>query len=302
VAKESGLAPAAALQSLADGIRLAHLRFFTLYPLALLVDGTIEAIVTLATGGGPAALYAWFLSDSPRRGDAGGGRLVLLAALIAALDAFVPALAATALVARAARSLARGRPARPFASLLSGLRRLHVAVATAAAFSVVPIAAAWFFAELVAGAWPHHPVAGAGGLLLLLLGLLLAAAILARFALATPAAVLERRGLIGAWRRSERLVEGSMWRVIGLVVLLVLFGLVVVRGLIDGGAFALADLVAPRVARGPAPPVAIAIAFARSALDAWFHLIVAAVTTLLFERLRRAKEGPDAEELQRIFA
>ena len=296
-------APTRALQSLAEGIRLAHLHFFRLYPLALLVDWAIEAGITLWTGGGPGAVVDALLQTSHGGGDAAAGRRVLVEAVVLALEAFVPALVVTAIVGRAALSVARGRPAAPLTSLASGLRRLHVALATAAAFSVVPIAATWFLRDLVAVLWPRHVAALAAELALFLLSLLLSAAILARFALATPAAVLERRGLIGAWRRSERLVEGSMWRVIGLVVVLGLLGLVVVGGVAGVGALALAERMAPWIGEGRSHRgAAVAISFALGLVAAWFHLIVAVVTTLLFERLRRAKEGPDAEELQRIFA
>lgn len=287
--------PPRALRSLADGFILAHRHFLQLYPLALLVDWSLELAITLTTGGGPNALFR-AIADAANRGRRDTARAIVLLGAGAALSAFLPTLVTTAFVARATRSLARGRPARALESLGSGLRRLHVAVATAAAFAVVPTAAAWFLSER------HRAMNVSPIPIVFLLALLLTAAIIARFVLATPAAVLERRGLIGAWRRSERLVEGSMWRVIGMVLAVGLLGAILVRVVVGGGAFALAEAFAPGFDDHAPSAVAAAISFASSAVEAWFHLIVGVMTTLLFERMRRMKEGPDADELQQIFA
>lgn len=287
--------PPRALRSLADGVVLAHRRFLQLYPLALLVDGSLELAITLWTGGGPGGLVRWLTVESSRAPRLTSLQNVLLGALVA-LDTFLPALVTTAFVARSTHELARRRPARAWTSLAAGARRLPVAIATAVAFSIVPTAAAWF----VTGGPVLHPVVLQP--LVVLFALLLTAAILARFALATPAAVLERRGLIGAWRRSERLVDGSMWRVIGLVVLAGL-SWAFLSSIVDTAAQELARQALPGYDVRAAPAlIAIAFAFARSAVEAWFHLIVGVVTTLLFERMRRVKEGPDADELQQVFA
>jgi hypothetical protein len=293
--------PPRALQSLADAVRLAHAHFLVLFPLALAVDWTLEAAVTLATGGGPGALYRVLLASLLERDPLAGDGPLFLAVVVAALDAFLPTLIATACLARAVRAILRGRTVRPLESFAAGLRRLPVALATAVAFSIVPVAVTWL-------PWKfgrdYLPVPLRAGLFFgAPLFVLLIAAIIARFALATPAAVLERRGLIGAWRRSERLIEGSMWRVVGLVVVVGVLWVVFVRGFAGGGVVALAEQWAPP-ASGHAKPgaAAIALAFFRSALEAWFHLVVGVVATILFERLRRAKEGPDADELQQVFA
>jgi hypothetical protein len=129
----------------------------------------------------------------------------------------------------------------------------------------------------------------------------LAAAVVARWLFAVPCAVLEGRGLIAAWRRSERLGAGRQLSTFGLVVLggaawLVGFGSlasVLWYLLMRDGRTAL-TWESPHGWTVP-------LEFGRVAVVAWFHLCVATVTTVYFERVRLAKEGPDANELRSVF-
>ncbi|MDH2427854.1 glycerophosphoryl diester phosphodiesterase membrane domain-containing protein [Sphaerisporangium sp. TRM90804] len=57
------------------------------------------------------------------------------------------------------------------------------------------------------------------GVLLALLCVAYVLVVTARFALASPAVVLEGRGVVDAMRRSWRLVDGSFWRVLGILLL-----------------------------------------------------------------------------------
>ncbi|WP_214408662.1 DUF7544 domain-containing protein [Sphaerisporangium fuscum] len=84
---------------------------------------------------------------------------------------------------------------------------------------LVPIVVAVLLivAVVVAGA---EPVAVIGvGLLLVLCVVAYGLFFTTRFALAAPAVVLERRGVIEAMRRSWRLVDGDFWRVLGIILL-----------------------------------------------------------------------------------
>src|SRR5262249_59964792 len=86
------------------------------------------------------------------------------------------------------------------------------AAATALAFSIVPLAALWF-----PSTFRGSEVIARTYLWVLPLSLPLAAAVVSRWLFAVPCAVLERHGLIDAWRRSERLGAGRQLATFGLV-------------------------------------------------------------------------------------
>jgi hypothetical protein len=281
-----------ALRSLAVGLRLAHANFLRLYPLALLVGVALEA----AALGTDTATALHLFGKTPDRflhdSDLSKGVLLFSRGLLVTVGWLLPVQLTTALVAHALREQLRGRPARPLASLGLGARSLHVAIATALAFAIVPLAALWF----------PTTVGDSRTVLrtyfwVIPLSLPLIAAVIGRWIFAVPAAVLERRGPIGAWRRSERLVTGRQLPTIGLVLLglalwYALFGLLLswiagTTGILRVG---VEESFGARV-----------FECVRVALAAWFHLGVAAVTTVYFVDVRRAQEGPDADELRRVF-
>ncbi|MCQ6553163.1 glycerophosphoryl diester phosphodiesterase membrane domain-containing protein [Streptomyces sp. C10-9-1] len=81
------------------------------------------------------------------------------------------------------------------------------------------------------GVLPGILIGGVGGVLLSVLGALVAMVVVAwlsiRFALAAPALVLERQGVLASLRRSARLVQGSWWRIFGITLLTALLAFLV---------------------------------------------------------------------------
>jgi hypothetical protein len=288
--------PPGALRSLGVGLRLAHANFLRLYPLALLVGVALE-LVGIATD------TATFLAPFDRApvklvAYSGGSPSLLQFAncLFSTFGWLLPLLLTTAVVAHAVRARMRNEPARPLASLRRCARALHVAVATALAFSIVPLAALWF--PSMSG---NAEAIMRTHLWVLPLSLPLAAAVIARWLFAVPCAVLERRGLIAAWRRSERLGAGRQFSTFGLVVL---GGATWLIGLgITASVLWFLMTREDRTSLTLRMPYgwSVALQFARVAIVAWIHLCVATVTTVYYERVRLAKEGPDAEELRSVF-
>jgi len=287
--------PPGALRSLGEAVVLSHANFLRLYPLALLVDGTLEAIA-MATGTTSPGLRFGELPSRLAALHPGRSSLLEFASILLVVGgAFVPMLATTAVAARAVVERMRGRPARPLQSLAAGARRLPLAVATALAFAILPVATLWL-PSLFDDSFRMIPFFFFAAFAAVVMD----GAIIGRWIFALPAAVLERRGAISALRRSERLGEGRAVRTLGLVLL---------GGLIGGalfwfevrGAHALLPGVPADSDRPASAPLAVAVGIGRTALDAWFHVVVATVTIVYFERVRLAKEGLDAEELRSVF-
>ncbi|MEV0966541.1 MULTISPECIES: glycerophosphoryl diester phosphodiesterase membrane domain-containing protein [unclassified Streptomyces] len=104
-------------------------------------------------------------------------------------------------------------------------------------------------AVLVVGLLPGLLLGSAGGAVLAVLGgtagMVVAVWLMIRFALASPALMLERQGVIQSMRRSAKLVRGAWWRVFGILLLTMLlifivsliiaipFGLIALA--VDGG-------------------------------------------------------------------
>ncbi|MFD8195875.1 DUF7544 domain-containing protein [Streptomyces wuyuanensis] len=88
---------------------------------------------------------------------------------------------------------------------------------------LLPLIAA---AVLAVGLLPGLLLGSAGGAALAALGGIAAAVVtlwlMVRFALASPALMLERQGVIQSMRRSAKLVRGAWWRVFGILLLTVL--------------------------------------------------------------------------------
>ncbi|MFJ8074595.1 glycerophosphoryl diester phosphodiesterase membrane domain-containing protein [Streptomyces sp. NPDC096176] len=83
---------------------------------------------------------------------------------------------------------------------------------------------------MTVGVLPGLLIGGAGVLLSVLGGLAALTLIIwlvIRFALASPALVLERQGVIASLRRSAKLVQGAWWRIFGITLLTVLLAFLV---------------------------------------------------------------------------
>jgi hypothetical protein len=142
-------------------------------------------------------------------------------------------------------------------------------------------------------------VLGAPGVVLVLVWFLTVLAIIALgvyvyivVGVAGPAVVLEGRGVLAAWSRSRRLVKGSFWRVLGILLLMAL--------IVGGIAFAIAIPFA--VVSGVADPdnpfgiVPLTIDGIGAILGGTITSpFAAAVVVLLFVDLRIRREGLDIE-------
>ncbi|MEU1826518.1 hypothetical protein ABZ502_29290 [Streptomyces abikoensis] len=111
------------------------------------------------------------------------------------------------------------RDARPRLLALTGLFLL-VPLLMAAAFAVCLVPGLAVAAGSDAGI-SGDPSGGGAGLLALggLAGMAAAAWLWVRYSLAAPALMLEKQGVIGAMRRSAKLVRGAGWRIFGIQVL-----------------------------------------------------------------------------------
>jgi hypothetical protein len=111
---------------------------------------------------------------------------------------------------------------------------------------------------------------------------------------AVPAAVVERRGAVAAFRRSLELTRGSRWPLFAAGLALVVV-VVLLSSLAQVAAGLLVGLVAPGER-------AVAVALVLSQLaNALFSAIPTVGIAVAYHDLRVAKEGVDAEALARVF-
>ncbi|NHC13036.1 hypothetical protein [Motilibacter deserti] len=164
----------------------------------------------------------------------------------------------------------------------------------------VPVASFLLFVLAVGvGLLVGWATVGALGVLLgVLLGIGAVVAVfwlLAVTAVAGPAAVLERDGIVTAFRRSYRLVSGTFWRVLGIWLLIQLLASIV------AGVFAVPGVVTGEVVSsaldddgtGLVPQLIVGVWDVLGSTVA--YPVVAAATALLYMDLRMRKEGLDIE-------
>jgi membrane-anchored glycerophosphoryl diester phosphodiesterase (GDPDase) len=110
---------------------------------------------------------------------------------------------------------------------------------------------------------------------------------------AVPAAVVERRGIEGAIRRSFELTRGSRWPILaaGFVVMAVTW---VLSAVVQVAATIALTLVPP------AQAMATALLVSQVA-TALFSVVPIVAIAVCYHDLRRAKEGVDTAELARVF-
>ncbi|WP_406268661.1 hypothetical protein OHT93_14690 [Streptomyces sp. NBC_00191] len=153
---------------------------------------------------------------------------------------------------------------------------------------------------------PGLLLGGGGGIALAVLGGLGACGVvlwlMIRFALASPALMLERQGVIASLRRSAKLVQGAWWRTFGIVVLTLLLTLLVsmiiavpftvIAFAVDGSGFS--DLFA-----GNSPdfgwPFLIITGIGSVIASSITYPISAGVTVLLYVDQRIRREALDLE-------
>ncbi|MDA0338892.1 MAG: hypothetical protein O2910_03490 [Proteobacteria bacterium] len=126
-----------------------------------------------------------------------------------------------------------------------------------------------------------------GTLLLVVPGIIL----MTMWAVAIPAAVLERPGVIASITRSAELTKGNRWQVFGLYVVYAVIALVI--GLIFGGA-----AVAGSMGGGGGGLIFVIFSVLfTAALQAYFGVAV----TVLYGKLRNIKDGVSVTEIAKIF-
>ncbi|WP_236243378.1 hypothetical protein [Streptomyces sp. CC228A] len=161
-------------------------------------------------------------------------------------------------------------------------------------------------AVMAAGIVPGVLVGSVGGALLAVFGGFAALAVMlwlvVRFSLAYSALMLERQGVLASLRRSARLVQGSWWRIFGILLLTALLTMVValivsvpfvlIAALVDGEGFASAF-------SGSAPQFGwaflIITGIGSVISSAIMYPISAGVTVLLYVDQRIRREALDLE-------
>lgn len=133
-----------------------------------------------------------------------------------------------------------------------------------------------------------------GFMLLIIPGIML----VCMWAVAIPALVEERTGIIGAFGRSRELTRGHRWKVFGLLaVIIVSFYLAIILMAVVG----LAGVgVSSMVDSANGPSITLIVYSAISGL--LFGLLWATIQPALFVELRDAKEGGGAGELEQVFS
>jgi hypothetical protein len=156
---------------------------------------------------------------------------------------------------------------------------------------------------LAPGAIAGYYGSTAAAVLLVLLGLLafvvIGVLLYTRWSLAGPALLLEEQGVFAALRRSWRLVRGSSWRILGILVLTqILVG--IGSGLVSVpftllGTFSTLGQSHPYASFGRTVVQLLVTGVGSIVAGAVFYPFAAAVTALLYVDVRMRREGLDVE-------
>lgn len=138
---------------------------------------------------------------------------------------------------------------------------------------------------------------GLGMILLLVPGIMIACA----WCVAVPSLVADRTGVFGAFSRAADLTRGNRWRIFALGLLL--FVILLVLGAVLGSISAAALLSNPDALSNPAAvalsPLNILVNVLQQTINA---VIGAALVSVLYVELRRAREGAGPQWLAEIFS
>lgn len=127
---------------------------------------------------------------------------------------------------------------------------------------------------------------GIGFMLLVIPGIFVAVV----YAVAVPAYVVEKPGIIGCFNRSWELTKGNRWRVLGILILFFVF--LVVVGLIEGAAAGVAF----------AMDLDLTLIFVLNyVLSTLSFAVLATASAVLYHDLRVAKEGASSEQIAAVF-
>ncbi|MGN6057810.1 MAG: hypothetical protein ACTHOI_04420 [Sphingomicrobium sp.] len=197
-------------------------------------------------------------------------REMMAATLLSSLIMMVIATLVQGALTRAVVSANEGRKATFGESLSTGLRVLLPLIALGILFAIG---------------------VGIGFILLVVPGIIL----LLMWAVATPALVVERTGVFGAFSRSSELTKGARWKILGLfIVLVVIYWLMsIVLGVVglkmysagtSAGGLSAGNLIGSVV------------------LGTIFNVLWGTIQPSLYVELRQAKEGGSLENLEEVFA
>ncbi len=167
------------------------------------------------------------------------------------------------------------------------------------------LVAAMSTAIVLVGLLPGLLVGGAAGAALVMLGgfggLVTAVWLLIRFALASPALMLERQGVIRSLKRSAKLVQGSWWRIFGITLvtqlLIFVFAMIIVIPFIMIGIAVDGDGFSGLLTESSAPgwPFLLITGIGGVITSAITYPISAGVTVLLYVDQRIRREALDLE-------
>jgi len=115
------------------------------------------------------------------------------------------------------------------------------------------------------------------------------------WSVATPAVVVDQRGVIHALRRSAELTKGARWKIFAL------FLVVLVAYWLLATAFAMFGLGDPALAEG-APSLSPTQLIGTAILGTIVNAVWGTLQPSLYVELRQWKEGSDLENLEQVFA
>lgn len=231
------LRPLSLGEVLGAAVRIYRMRPKAVLGLAAAVYGVAFVLITLATGAGMIPLIGQMQATLEDPGgeafetSVGGTASDILATLGSSVVTMVVTLVASSLVTVVLTRISLGEATGhrvPDGGTWPLLRRLALpAVGLSLLVGVLSVLA--FLIPVTVGALPLLIIQEAGWLTIialllgLLAGLLATVWVWARTAMALPALAMERSGVLGSLRRSFRMTAGrKLWRVLGLVLLLVL--------------------------------------------------------------------------------
>ena len=273
------------------------------------ISAIVIAVTTLLSAGPQAAALSGLDDGALAAGaDPTPGELAApIATMISAL--FVPALVQslavtvlTGLLIVAVSGAVLGRRTPPGLLWRRTRRRIPGLIGIAVVTVLLPLTVSLVLAA------PGVAVAAAGstglGVLLVVLGVLaslpIAVLLYIRWSMAAPAMLLEEQSLVASLRRSWRLVAGSTWRVLGILLLTTVM-VTFLAGIISVP-FSLAGGVAGAVATDAGTIGFAAVLFqvllagiGQIISGAILYPFTAAVTALLYIDLRMRREGLDVE-------
>jgi len=297
------LRPLGALELLEGGFRAISANPRVMLGTSAVVFGAVAVISLLLTPLFGSA-FASLLNDSLPAAGAGAGAGEEFTALdfagvdpVTGVVSLVATTVLTGLLVLSVSGSVVGRTV-PAGELWSRVRgRVLALVGLALLTSAVPVALVLLGTGVGALAFLTGSTgAGVGGLVLgLLVGVAAAVWLATSWALAAVALLLEGRGVFSSLRRSARLVRGTWWRVLGVLLLTFLLAYIAAGVLVVPAAL-ISGVVSFAVDTGAGNALAAFVALVLSTVASILvQPFVSAVVALLYTDLRIRQEGLDVE-------